>query len=104
MQRISIAAGIVIGILILALGSIWVLANPNRHRDRIQAQLENRLARKVSLGEMQLGLFPLRFQVKNPAIAEDPRLSRVETFVRADELDIQIAFFPLLRGDLQINS
>jgi uncharacterized protein involved in outer membrane biogenesis len=60
MRRISIAAGIVIGILILALGSIWVLANPNRHRDLIQAQLESRLGRKLTLGEMSLGLCFLR--------------------------------------------
>ena len=72
MRRLFRAAGIVVGILALALAGVWLLANPNRHREIIQAQIEKQLGRKVTLGEMSLGFMPLRFQVANPVISEDP--------------------------------
>ena len=104
MKKIGVLLGILIGVLILALGTIWVLANPNRHRQFIQTQLENQLGRKVSLGEMALGLVPLRFQVKGPVIADDPDLNQSQPFLRADQLNVMIDFLPLLSGNVKVRS
>ena len=104
MRRIGIVLGVIGAILVLALGAIWVLANPNRHRELIQTQLEAQLGRKVTLGEMSLGLLPLRFRVENPVIAEDPSIGAPEPFIRAENLDFRIGLLPLLRGDVQVNS
>lgn len=104
MRKLSILFGVIGGILILGLGALWVLANPNRHREFIQTQLENQLDRKVSLGTMSLGLFPLRFQVENPSVAEDPAISASQPFIRAEELDVRIGLWPLLGGNVQVNS
>ncbi len=104
MRRIAIYAGIPLGILILTGIAVWTFANPNRHRAFIQSQLEDQLGRKVTLGEMSLGLFPFRFQVKNAAIAEDPSMEQQEPFIQADELDIRISLSSLLRGDVQLDS
>jgi uncharacterized protein involved in outer membrane biogenesis len=60
MKKMGIVLGAVFGILLLAAVAVWVLANPNRHRDRIVSTLETRLGRKVTLGEMSLGFLPLR--------------------------------------------
>jgi uncharacterized protein involved in outer membrane biogenesis len=104
MRKLSIILGVIVGVLILGLGAIWVLANPNRHREFIQTQLENQLGRKVSLGTMSLGLIPLRFQVENPTVAEDPAISASQPFIRAEELDVRISLVPLLGGNVQVNS
>jgi uncharacterized protein involved in outer membrane biogenesis len=104
MRKIGIVLGLVAAILVLALGAIWVLANPNRHRELIQTQLEAQLGRKVTLGEMSLGLLPLRFQVANTVIAEDPSIATPQPFIHAENLDVRIGLLPLLRGNVQVNS
>src|SRR5687767_14935314 len=104
MRKGRLVLGIVAGILVLGLLAVWVLANPNRHRQVIQAQLEKQLGRDVSLGEMSLGFLPLRFQVENPAVAEDPRIGQQQPFVRAEKLDVRVRLFPLLRGNIQVDS
>src|SRR5262245_19973575 len=104
MKKLRVVLGIVVGIVLIGVIAIWVLANPNRHRELIQAQMEKQLGRKVTLGEMSLGLLPLRFQVMNPVIAEDPRVRQEPPFIRAEKLDIRIGVLPLLRGNIQLDS
>ena len=105
MRRTGIVFAIAGGILILGLAALWVLANPNRHRESIQAQLEKQLSRKVTLGEMRLGLLPLRFQVAVPVIAEDSSIAeQQQPFIEAEKLDVHVRLFPLLRGSIQVDS
>jgi uncharacterized protein involved in outer membrane biogenesis len=104
MRKLTILLGVVFAIVLLALSAIWILANPNRHREFIQSQLETQLGRKVSLGNMSLGLVPLRFQVESPAVAEDPAIASARPFIHAEQLDIRIDLFPLLRGNVQVKS
>jgi len=103
MKKAVIVLGVVIGFVVLAIVALSVLANPNSHRERIQAQLEKELGRKVTLGRMSLGFIPLRFQVENPVIDEDPGIGR-DPFVRAENLDVRIGLLPLLSGNIQVNS
>src|SRR5262245_16268924 len=81
MKRLWVAVGVADGVAIFGIVAIWVLANPNRYRASIQTQLEKQLGRKVSLGEMSLGLLPLRFQVSNPVVAEDPLIRPQPDFI-----------------------
>jgi len=104
MRKIGIVLGVILVLVIAAIGAVWLLADPNRHRDWIQSQLETQLGRKVSLGPMSLGLLPFRFQVENPVIAEDPAFSTKQPFVRAEKLDIRVALLPLLHGDVQVQA
>lgn len=104
MKKIRLVFGIVLVLLVLGLAAIWALANPNRHRELIQAQLEKQLGRKVTLGEMSLGFLPLRFQVADPIISEDPNISRETPFIRAEKLDLRIGLLPLLSGNVRVDS
>src|SRR5262245_38663862 len=104
MKRIWIALSVAAGVVILGIVAIWVLANPNRYRATIQTQLEKQLGRKVSLGEMSLGLLPLRFQVSNPVVAEDPQIRPQPDFIRAENLDIRIGLISLLQGAIRVDS
>src|SRR5689334_4914865 len=100
MRRIGIALAVIGGILVLGLGAVWIFANPNSHRELIQSQLEAQLGRKVTLGNMSLGLLPLRFQVETPVIAEDPGIASKEPFIRAERLDVRIGLLALLSGNI----
>ncbi len=104
MRKIGVLAGVAVVLLGLALAGLWTLANPNRHRDFIRSELESRLNRKVTLGDMSLGWLPLRFQVKDTVIAEDSSLQQKTAFVQADNLDIRIQLLPLLSGNVRIDS
>jgi len=104
MKKLRIVLGIAGALILLGVIGIWLFANPNRYRESIQAQIEKQLGRKVTLGQMSLGLLPPRFQVMNPVIAEDPRIRQEPPFVRAEKLDIRIGLLPLIRGSIHVDS
>lgn len=76
----------------------------NRYRATIQSELENRLGRKVTLGDMHLSVFPPRFRVLNISISDDPRFSTQKPFVQAQQLDVSVKLLPLLTKSVQIDS
>jgi AsmA protein len=104
MRRIAIALGIFV---IIVVGAVLIFAatfDVNRYRGRIQAELEKRLGRPVTLGQMHLGLFPPRFRAQDVIIADDPRFSRDVPFVKAGEVDVSVQLLPLLRKQMEIDS
>ncbi|MBZ5502701.1 MAG: AsmA family protein [Acidobacteriia bacterium] len=104
MRRVGIAIGIILGIIIVAVAVFAATFNVNRYRGTIQSQLEQRLVRTVTLGEMHLSLFPPRFGVQNLAIADDPTFAAQKPFVEAQQLDVSVKLFPLLKGNVEIDS
>jgi uncharacterized protein involved in outer membrane biogenesis len=104
MRRLGIAIGIVLTLAIVAAVIFVATFDVNRYRGAIQSQLERRLARKVTLGDMNLGLFPPRFRVQNLAIADDPAFSTQKPFVQTQLLDVSVRLFPLFRGNVEIDS
>src|SRR4029077_4297474 len=103
-RKIAIIVGIVFGVIVLAVGGFVLAFNPNDYRATIQTKLEEQLGRKVSLGNMDLGLFPLRFRVANLSIAEDPKFPGSQPFVRTQELAVSVELLPLLSKSIQVNS
>ena len=104
MRRLGIALGIIVAVMIVAMALFVATFNVNRYRGTIQSQLEQRLVRKVTLGEMHLNLFPPRFRVESLAIADDPTFGAERPFVQTQQLDVSVRLFPLLKGDIQIDS
>src|SRR5215510_4449267 len=103
MKKIGVVVGVIAGILVIVLAIAWFLFDVNHYRGPIQTQLEQQLGRKVTLGQMQLGLLPLRFQVAEPLIAEDPRFGSAN-FLRAENLNVQVSLPALIRGNIRVNS
>ena len=64
MRKLGIAIGIIIVLVIVAAVAVLALVDVNKYHGVVQSQLEQRLNRKVTLGEMHLGIFPPRFQVQ----------------------------------------
>ncbi len=104
MRRIVIALGIGAAALILLLGAVLLFVDVNKYSGVIQARLEHQLRRKVTLGKMSLGILPLRFQVQNPTIADDPSFGNQSPFVQAERLDVRVSLLPLLGGNVTVQS
>jgi len=104
MRRFLIVIGIVVAIIIAGAAVFVATFNVNRYHGAIQSQLEQRLVRKVTLGDMHLNLFPPRFSVQNLTIADDSTFGTEKSFVQTQQLDVSVKLFPLLKGNVEIDS
>ncbi len=104
MRRLFIVIGIIIAITIAGAVVFVATFNVNRYHGAIQSELEQRLVRKVTLGDMHLNLFPPRFSVQNLTIADDSTFGTEKPFVQTQQLDVSVRLFPLLKGRVEINS
>ena len=104
MRKLGIAIAVIVVLLIAAVLIVPHLINVNQYHGQIQSQLEKRLGRQVTLGNMSLRLFPPAFDVENTTIAEDPHFNTGRPFATADKLAVSVKFWPLLRKQLEVNS
>jgi len=103
MRKIAIVIGIVVAVVIIVVGVLFATFNPNDYRGTIQTKLEQQLNRKVGLGNMSLGLFPLRFKVADLSIADDPKFSN-SAFIQTQELSVSVKLLPLLSKSVEVDS
>jgi AsmA protein len=103
MRKIAIVIAIVVAVIAVGVGIFVATFNPNDYRGTVQSKLEQQLDRKVTLGNMELGLFPLRFKVFNLAVADDPKFG-TRPFVQTQELSVSVKLLPLLSKSVQIDS
>ena len=104
MRKLGIALIVVLVLIVIAAVLIPRLIDVNRYRARIQAELEQRLNRQVTLGDMHLSLLPLAFRVDNAVIGEDRSFPTGRPFARAQELYVTVKLGPLLHKDVQIST
>jgi AsmA protein len=104
MRKLGIAVLIIVVILVAAALIVPHVIDINRYHSQIQAQLEKRLGRQVTLGEMKLGLFPPSFQVNNAVIAEDPHFKSTQPFANVEKLAVTVKLLPLLKKEVDIKS
>jgi len=104
MRKLGIVASIVVVLLVAAVLIVPHLIDINQYHGQIQAQLQKRLGRQVTLGNMGLSLFPPSFNVENVTIAEDARFASSHPFATADKLAVSVEFWPLLRKEIEVKS
>src|SRR6476661_7040917 len=104
MRKLGIAIAVIVVLLIAAVLIVPHLIDVNQYHGQIQSQLEKRLGRQVTLGNMGLRLFPPAFDVENTTIAEDPHFATGRPFATADKLAVSVKFWPLLQKQLDVNS
>lgn len=104
MRKPLIVALSLLGVVLVGLTLAPWLLDGNRYHDQIQAQLANKLGRKVELGRLRLSLLPPSCRVHNVIIADDPRFSVARPFAQAVELDMAVQFWPLLHRQVRIES
>jgi len=104
MRKLAIAALVLVVLMVAAALIVPHVIDINQYHSQIQEQLQKRLGRQVTLGEMSLGLFPPSFQVKNAVIAEDPRFKSAQPFANVEKLSISVQLLPLLHKQVEISS
>ncbi len=93
--------------MVLVIAAILIvphLIDINKYHGEIQAQLQKKLGRQVSLGEMKLSIFPLSFQVADPVVAEDKSFDTGRPFATAQNLAVSVRLLPLLHKEVDIKS
>jgi AsmA protein len=105
-RKLGIAVLVLIVLLVAAVLIIPHLVDVNQYHSRIQAELQKRLGRPVTLGDMRLSLFPPSFQVQNVTIGEDPRFSfnQSRPFAQAEKLAVSVELMPLFHKEIQVKS
>jgi AsmA protein len=104
MRRLAIGFGIFIVVVVAAVLIFVTTFDVNKYHGTIQAELEKRLGRPITLGDMHLGVFPPRFRVQDPSIAEDPHFGDGTAFVKAQQLDVSVKLLPLLHKQVEVDS
>ncbi len=98
MRRLQIVIPIVV-VLLVAIVLGVVLSNVNKYRPRVQAELQNKLDRPVTLGHLGVRLFPLSIRVDGLTIGEAPQFASGRPFATAKEVYVSVGFFSLLTGN-----
>ncbi len=93
----------VIVIVVVALAVFaFLAANVNRYRPRVQAELQKKLDRQVTIGHLGLRLFPLALRADDVTIAEAPNFGSSRPFATAKELYVSVGFFSLITGNPEV--
>ena len=80
------------------------MVDVNRYRPQIEAKLEEQLGRDITLGAMNLTVFPLAFRVQDAVIAEAPEFQTGQAFAQTQTLYVKPKLLALLRRDIEIDS
>ena len=91
-------------IVVVALLALPALINVNQYHDKIQAELQQKLHRQVTLGNMNLKLLPFSIRVADATIGEDPKFNTGRPFASARELAVSVKLLPLLRHEVSVRS
>jgi hypothetical protein len=102
-RKLMIAA-----VILVTLGALVAFALLNldklvkRNKDYILAQAEQALGRKVAVEDIGVTLWGgIGVRLENLTLADDRAFS-TEDFLRAADLQVNVAFFPLLRKELRV--
>ncbi len=104
MRKFLIRLFIVVALLAVAALLLPSFLDVNRYRPQIQSELEKRLNRKVTLGNMRLSVLPLAFRARDMAISEDPRFGDGKVFAQAEEVQVEARLWPLLQGKVEVDA
>jgi AsmA protein len=104
MRKLGIAIVVVIVLVVIAALVLPHFLDVNSYRGQIQAQLQQKLGRPVTLGEMKLSLLPPSVRVANVVIGEDPAVRTGKPFAVVQELYVSVKLLPLLAKNIEISS
>jgi uncharacterized protein involved in outer membrane biogenesis len=97
-KRFVVIAVLVLVAVVLIAGFV-VAGNVDHYRPRVQAELQQKLNRPVTLGHLGLKLFPLSIRVDGLQIGESPEFSTGHPFAVANQVFVGVSLFSLIRGN-----
>ncbi|MGA9724409.1 MAG: AsmA-like C-terminal region-containing protein [Candidatus Binatus sp.] len=108
LHRILLISGIVAGAVVLIAGGLTAYAFFNlssivaHNEKRILARVSNELGRRVEVAKIQAQVgWGVSVEVSGLTIADDPAFS-AKPFLAANDVSIDVEFFPLLYGDAKV--
>ena len=104
MRRLITVALILVVALVILLVLGASLFNVNRFRPRIQTELQNKLGRPVTLGELHLHLIPFSIKVDGVTIGEAASFNSSHPFATAKDVSASASLMSLIKGEPQINN
>ena len=104
MRKLVIIVVVLIVIVVGAFLALPHIVDVNQYRGQIQTELQQRLNRPVQLGELSLGVFPLRVQANNVIIGDDESYRSAVPFAQVAQLDLSIKLLPLLTKSVEVDS
>lgn len=102
MRRLLIALAIVVAAVIVLIVIAVSFFNINKFRPRIQAEMQAKLNRPVTLGELHLHLFPFSIKVDGLTIGEPAAFASAQPFATAKEVYASADLASLLHGEPKI--
>ena len=101
MKRLLLIALILI--VVMVGGGIALLSGRvDSFRPKIQAELQNKLNRPVTLGHLGLKLFPLSIEVQGFTLGDDPAFGSAQPFASANKVYVSAELLSLLSGNPQV--
>src|SRR5690242_7405572 len=95
---------IIAAVLVIALAIIVAIlaGNVDKYRPRVQAELQKKLDRQVTIGHLGLHFFPLSIGADGVTVAEAPAISSSRPFATAKALYISVGLFSLIGGNPEV--
>src|SRR5262249_50334517 len=103
MRRLVIIVSIAVAAIVIVLVLGATLLNVDHFRPRIQAELQKKLGRQVTLGELHLNLFPFSIKVDGLSVGESPAFASPHPFATAKEVYASASLMSLIHGEPQVN-
>jgi uncharacterized protein involved in outer membrane biogenesis len=104
MKRMLVPAGVVLLAVLVAAAILPFAIDSETFRPLLQAQMQQRLQRRVSLGKIGWSLFPLGLRVEQVQIGEAPAFDAGRPFASAREARVRVGLLALLRREVSVES
>ena len=103
MRRPVVVVVIVVAAIVLIGGTLLLLlSNVDKYRPRVQAELQKKLDRPVTLGHLGLHLLPLSIRIDGLTIGDAPEFGSTRPFATAKEVFVSAGLMSLIRGNPEV--
>jgi len=102
MTKRFVVIAVLVLVAVVAIGGFIVAGNVDSYRPRVQAELQKKLNRPVTIRRLGLKLFPLSIRVEGLTIGESPEFSAGRPFATANEVFVSASLFSLIRGNPEV--
>jgi AsmA protein len=102
MTKRFVVIAVLVVVAVVAIAGFFVAGHVDSYRPRVQAELQQKLNRPVTLGHLGLKLFPLSIRVEGFTIGESPDFPTGHPFATAKEVFVSASLFSLIRGNPEV--
>ncbi len=95
---------VVLVVVIVGIVFAVLAGSVDKYRPRVQAELQKKLDRQVTIGHLGLRLIPLSLRAEGVTIGDSPAFSSGHPFATAKQLFVSVGFFSLLSGSPEVKN